>query len=91
MSHTENTIMIVCQECPPKEGYIVGIDNMIKHILADHKTYTHDEAVIYANLWMEEAFASDADDDEEAARQSKIEHDIDEAIERDIRFAKHGE
>lgn len=102
MRHTENTITIICQECPPKEGYIVGIDNMIKHILSDHKTYTHDEAVIYANMWMEEAFQRSDEEDAEHAQQmremrgikndyqTRSDREVDRQIDTDIDFQKRG-
>lgn len=90
MSYTEKDIPISCAECP-KGVFLIGIDNMIEHILVMHKQYHHDEAVIYANEWMEDAFAHDEEAEAESCRQAKIEYDIDEAIERDVRFAKYGE
>lgn len=84
---TEQDIRITCGEC---DAVVVGIDPMIAHVLSTHKQYRQDEAVIYANMWMEDAFAKDEEAEAESCRQAKIEYDIDESIERDIRFQRHG-
>jgi hypothetical protein len=89
-THTEKTIPIECNECPAKHIEI-GLEAMIRHIEKSHLTYTKDESKYYAENWMIEAFEQDEENEAESAMSSKIEHDIDEAIERDIRFAKHGE
>lgn len=52
---TDNDIPISCGECPPNT-YVEGIEDMVQHILDNHKNYTPQEAEEYAVIWMRSAY-----------------------------------
>ena len=51
--YTDKTIPAKCAECDVVEE---GADNMMKHILTDHPGYTPQEAIEYAQKWIEDAY-----------------------------------
>lgn len=90
---TEKDIPIECGECPKDSPLYTGVDAMVAHILEAHKQYRQDEAIIYANLWMEDAFErSDAEDAEYSDQMREIrgiKNDYQTRVDRDIDFQKH--
>jgi hypothetical protein len=56
MTSTDKTIEIQCSECSAIE---TGLDTMVHHILEAHHQYGFLEAQVYAQEWMQEAYAKE--------------------------------
>lgn len=73
---SDKDIPISCGDCGV---YTEGLDNMIKHILKFHDTYTPLEANEWAMRWMDEAYDQYDLEMAEHYKNQKIQADIDHA------------